>query len=57
VLSKGWLVAVSGRLAYDEWETAGGVKRHDYEIVGNIEFLAAPRGDGLRAKRMPQAVP
>jgi single-strand DNA-binding protein len=50
VLSKGWLVAVSGRLAYDEWETAGGVKRHDYEIVGNVEFLAAPRRDGAETR-------
>jgi single-stranded DNA-binding protein len=52
VLSKGWLVAVAGRLVYDEWETAGGVKRHDYEVVANVEFLAAPHRDGLRAKRV-----
>ena len=44
VLSKGWLVAVEGRLAYREWDTDAG-KRHDYEIVGNVEFLAAPRSD------------
>jgi single-strand DNA-binding protein len=43
VLSKGWLVAVGGRLAYYEWESDGS-KRHDYEVVGNVEFLAAPRG-------------
>jgi single-strand DNA-binding protein len=46
VLAKGWLVAVSGRLAYHEWETDDGSKRHDYEVVGNVEFLVAPRGDG-----------
>ncbi len=43
VLSKGWLVAVDGRLEYGEWETEGGEKRHDYSVVGNVEFLAAPR--------------
>ncbi|MBA3807263.1 MAG: single-stranded DNA-binding protein [Solirubrobacterales bacterium] len=41
-LAKGWLVAVDGRLEYGEWETEG-TKRHDYTIVGNVEFLAAPR--------------
>ncbi len=43
VLSKGWLVAVDGRLEYGEWETDGGEKRHDYSVVGNVEFLTAPR--------------
>jgi len=42
-LSKGWLVAVDGRLEYREWETEGGEKRHDYSVVGNVEFLAAPK--------------
>jgi single-stranded DNA-binding protein len=41
-LAKGWLVAVDGRLEYGEWETEGS-KRHDYSVVGNVEFLAAPR--------------
>jgi single-strand DNA-binding protein len=41
-LSKGWLVAVDGRLEYGEWESEG-TKRHDYTIVGNVEFLSAPR--------------
>ena len=45
VLTKGWLVAVDGRLQYGEWETDDGTRRHDYEIVGNVEFLAAPRGE------------
>jgi single-strand DNA-binding protein len=43
VLAKGWLVAVDGRLEYGEWETEGGEKRHDYSVVGNVEFLAAPK--------------
>ena len=42
-LSKGWLVAVDGRLEFVEWETEAGEKRHDYTVVGNVEFLAAPR--------------
>lgn len=42
-LAKGWLVAVDGRLEYGEWETGGGEKRHDYPVVGNIEFLTAPK--------------
>jgi single-strand DNA-binding protein len=42
-LSKGWLVAVDGRLEYGEWETEGGEKRHDYGVVGNVEFLTAPK--------------
>ncbi len=41
-LSRGWLVAVEGRLEYGEWETEGS-KRHDYSVVGNVEFLTAPR--------------
>jgi single-strand DNA-binding protein len=42
-LSKGWLVAVDGRLEYGEWETEGGEKRHDYSVVGKVEFLTAPK--------------
>jgi single-strand DNA-binding protein len=42
-LAKGWLVAVDGRLEYREWDTENG-KRHDYTVIGNVEFLAAPRG-------------
>jgi single-strand DNA-binding protein len=42
VLSTGWLVAVDGRLEYREWEQDGKT-RHDYEVIGNVEFLGAPR--------------
>jgi single-strand DNA-binding protein len=42
-LAKGWLVAVDGRLEFGQWETEGGEKRHDYSVVGNVEFLTAPR--------------
>jgi single-strand DNA-binding protein len=42
-LAKGWLVAVDGRLEFGQWETDGGEKRHDYTVVGNVEFLTAPK--------------
>ena len=67
-LAKGWLVAVDGRLELGQWETQDGEKRHDYTVVGNIEFLAAPRpaeqqatsareaeGKPVRNKREPVA--
>jgi single-strand DNA-binding protein len=49
VLSKGWLVAVDGRLAFREWEAPGGARRSAHSIVGNVEFLATPRGDDREA--------
>jgi single-strand DNA-binding protein len=55
VLSKGWLVAVSGRLEYHEWETDDGAKRHDYEVIGNVEFLAAPRGTSSESTEPQEA--
>jgi single-strand DNA-binding protein len=39
VLSTDWLVAVDGRLEYHEWEQDGKT-RHDYEMIGSVEFLA-----------------
>ena len=53
VLAKGWLVAVDGRLEYGEWETEGGEKRHDYSVVGNVEFLTAPRPTELPEPAKP----
>ncbi len=62
LLAKGWLVAVDGRLEYGEWETDGGEKRHDYSVVGNVEFLTAPRpveepaqAEPARRKKEPAA--
>ena len=49
VLAKGWLVAVYGRLVYREWSAADGGKRSAHSIVGNVEFLAAPRSNGASA--------
>jgi single-strand DNA-binding protein len=43
-LTQGWLVAIDGRLEFGEWDSKDG-KRHDYSVVGNVEFLAAPRGE------------
>jgi len=54
-LSKGWLVAVDGRLEYGQWETQGGEKRHDYTVVGNVEFLTAPRPAEQDVAAAPQA--
>lgn len=55
-LSKGWLVAVDGRLQYHDWETQEGAKRRDWEVIGNIEFLAAPRGESSKtSEREPAA--
>jgi single-strand DNA-binding protein len=55
VLAKGWLVAVAGRLEYRQWETEEGSKRHDYQVVGAVEFLAAPRGEGAGARSKASA--
>jgi single-strand DNA-binding protein len=43
VLSKGWLVSVTGRLEYRTWQTENDTSRHTYQVIGNVEFLAAPR--------------
>jgi single-strand DNA-binding protein len=43
VLSKGWLVAVSGRLHHDTFETRAGAKRSQIEVIGSVEFLSAPK--------------
>jgi single-strand DNA-binding protein len=56
VLAKGWLVAVAGRLSYRAWEAEDGSKRHDYEVVGNVEFLAAPRGDSAAVSATESAI-
>jgi single-strand DNA-binding protein len=42
-LTKGRQVAVEGRLEFGQWETDAGEKRHDYSVVGSVEFLSAPR--------------
>ncbi|MEA2234500.1 MAG: single-strand DNA-binding protein [Solirubrobacteraceae bacterium] len=46
VLAKGWLVAVYGRLVHREWNATDGSKRSAHSIVGNGEFLAAPKSNG-----------
>lgn len=43
VLTKGWLVAVDGRLEHRTWQDKTGENRQAYQVVGNVEFLAAPR--------------
>jgi single-strand DNA-binding protein len=41
-LTKGWLVGVSGRLEFRTYEKDG-ERRHTYQVVGHVDFLAAPR--------------
>jgi single-strand DNA-binding protein len=53
-LAKGWMVAVDGRLEYGEWDSDG-TKRHDYNIVGNVEFLTAPRPVEAQPEAKPTA--
>jgi single-stranded DNA-binding protein len=54
VLAKGWLVAVPGRLLYREWHADDGSKRHGDEVMGNVEFLAAPRGNDATTAAKPK---
>lgn len=57
-LSKGWLVAVDGRLQFAQWTSEGNDARHEYTVVGNVEFLSAPRPAGeTSANRSRQRVP
>jgi single-strand DNA-binding protein len=43
-LSQGWLVAVEGRITFNQWQTKDGEKRSGHSVVGHVEFLAAPKG-------------
>jgi single-strand DNA-binding protein len=45
-LTKGWLVAVDGRLQFAQWTSAENTTRHEYTVIGNVEFLSSPRPDG-----------
>ena len=45
ILTKGWLVAVNGRLQHEVYEKDG-QKRSAYRVIGHVEFLAAPRSNG-----------
>jgi single-strand DNA-binding protein len=45
-LSKGRLVAASGRLEHDEWETEGGERRSRHKVVADeVEFLGGRPDD------------
>jgi single-stranded DNA-binding protein len=46
VLSTGWLVNVDGRLEYHEWKNGDDKTRHDYAVIGSVEFLARPKANG-----------
>ena len=51
-LTKGWLVAVGGRLQHDTWEQDG-QKRSKHLVVGHVEFLAAPRNGSAASDDEP----
>jgi single-strand DNA-binding protein len=55
-LTKGWLVAVDGRPEYRTWQADDGQNRHAYQVIGNVEFLAAPRrnAEGTETDSAPQ---
>ena len=53
-LEKGRRVAVTGRIALDQWETAEGQKRQRHYVVAeNVEFLDS-RPTGVQAVADPQ---
>jgi single-stranded DNA-binding protein len=61
-LAKAWLVAVDGWIEFGQWQTESGEKRHEYTVVGDVEFLTAPRPVGepeqakaTRGKKEPVA--
>lgn len=59
LLGKGSLVAIDGRLEFSEWEVDGAT-RHDYSVVGSVEFMSAPVSETdpsalKRARREPVA--
>jgi single-strand DNA-binding protein len=55
VLTKGWLVALDGRLQYRDWEPEDGGKRRSWELIGNVEFLAPPKGASSESSQEPAA--
>ena len=54
-LSRGWLVAVAGRLEYREWTAQDGSRRSGHAVVGSVDFRAAPRGESVAAPEVPAA--
>lgn len=52
-LRKGSPVAVDGRLEFSEWQTDGGEKRHDFAVVGRVEFIGAQREPGEEEDSKP----
>lgn len=43
VLTKGWKVAVTGRLEWRSWQSDR-TTRQAHRVIGNVEFLTAPKG-------------
>jgi single-strand DNA-binding protein len=55
-LTKGRLVGASGRLEFAEWTAEDGSKRHDYTIVGDVEFIASYSQQGSPDAPVEEAV-
>jgi len=45
-LTKGRAVAVTGRLAYREWEADDGTRRSKHYVIGRVQFGGGGRTDG-----------
>lgn len=47
-LVKGRQVAVTGRLAYQQWQAKDGSKRSKHQIIGNVSFGGRPDEEATR---------
>jgi single-strand DNA-binding protein len=48
-LTQGWLVAVDGRLDFHQWTGSDDKPRSAIEVIGRVEFLAAPKAQDTGA--------
>jgi single-stranded DNA-binding protein len=51
-------IAVTGRLAYREWEADDGTRRSKHYVIGRVQFGGGgrPNGDQPAEAAVPQAV-
>ena len=57
-LTKGRAIAVTGRLAYREWEADDGTRRSKHYVIGRVQFGGGgrPNGDQPTEADVPEAV-
>jgi single-strand DNA-binding protein len=57
-LTKGRAIAVTGRLAYREWEADDGTRRSKHYVIGRVQFGGGgrPNGDQPAEADVPHAV-